>query len=76
MLVLTLCIVYFICVPVIYSIFFGYTQNKFHTIAENHYYADMGNSMIFSLVYGLFGPFGVLLALMLTKFGRFGFKFK
>jgi len=73
---LTLCIVYFICVPVIYGIFFGYAQNKFHIIAEDQYYDDMGSSMLFSLVYGFFGPFGVLLAFMLTEFGRFGFKFK
>lgn len=59
-----------------YGLFFGYVQNKFKTIAKEQYLDNMGNSMLFGIIYSLLPVIGFGVVILSTEFGRFGFKFK
>lgn len=76
MLILLLSIMYIISAVVCHGIMFGYVQNKFHNIAEEMYYINLGISILFALAWGLFGPFGIGITILMCEFGRFGFKLK
>lgn len=76
MLVFLSVVLYIISVVVCHGVMFGHVQNKFHNIAEEMYYDDLGTSILFALVLGLFGPFGIGITILTFEFGRFGFKFK
>lgn len=53
-----------------YGMLFAYFQRKFTLIAEEYYVNDMVFSIVVSLV---FGPFG-LVATLISRFYRHGFK--
>ena len=59
-----------------YGLIFAHVQNKYKTIAKEQYLDDMASSMLFGAMYSLLPVVGFLIALLMTEFGRFGFKFK
>jgi len=62
----------FIC----YGWYFAYFQKEYPLIAKNYYKANISDSIIFGLMYGLFGPLGILITLLDTKCAKHGWKFR
>ena len=67
---------YFVCVFICYGMLFSYTQKRFPAIAKECHRDDLCNSLLFGLIFGLFGPIGVAIVFLVTGFAQHGFKVK
>lgn len=55
-----------------YPMCFGYFQNKYPSIAREYYWVDMR----FALFIGFMGPCGLVVSLICSEGGRYGYKRK
>lgn len=55
-----------------YGLVFGYFQNKYYTLSEIRYRQDMGFAMLFAFLC----PISTIVAIFMSGFGEYGFKFK